>query len=626
VARVSRVRWLSRIDQGVAPESATAGRVGGSGGARALHPAAWWAWAIGLAVAATRTTNPLILGLLVVTICLVVALRRTETPWGRAFRMYLILGAVIVIVRTGFRVVFAGGGPTILFTLPRLDPLGALGGVALGGPVSAEALASGFYGGLQLATVIACVGAANALANPKRLLVSLPGALEELGAILVVAVSVFPQLAESVVRVNRARALRSEPPGRRHVLRTVLMPVLVDALDRSIELAAAMDARGYGRRAATTPSQRRTTSVILVAAVLTLSISAYALLDTGGTPAWLGAILFTGGAGIAAVGLRLAGRRALRSRHRPDRWGWPEWSALASGAVVAACLTWWARTDPALIHPVPAPGVWPTLTPPVVLAVLAAALPGVLTPSPGTARQDAAPVLILAAFRYARALLHPGKRGRAPLLHASLRTPLHSPTPAGADSEFPGQSPDQPRQSHPEPTFQPLCGDAGSAQSPPADPRHTGTSARAASPPQPLASAQSLVPAQRDVPAESLVPAQPHAPVHPAASTEVPLAASPHQPLAPAQDFVSARPHVPGPPGASPEVPRAAGPPQPLASPQHLASAQPHAPVPPAAPSEVPRAADPPQPLASPHQPPASSQPSPAPPSPLAAAPRKGKA
>ena len=28
---------------------------------RLLHPAAWWAWAIGLAMAANRTTNPLLL-------------------------------------------------------------------------------------------------------------------------------------------------------------------------------------------------------------------------------------------------------------------------------------------------------------------------------------------------------------------------------------------------------------------------------------------------------------------------------------------------------------------------------------------------------------------------------------
>ena len=29
---------------------------------RELHPVAWWIWALGLATAASRTTNPLLLG------------------------------------------------------------------------------------------------------------------------------------------------------------------------------------------------------------------------------------------------------------------------------------------------------------------------------------------------------------------------------------------------------------------------------------------------------------------------------------------------------------------------------------------------------------------------------------
>ena len=32
---------------------------------RALHPGAWWLWAVGLAAAASRTTNPLLLALVV---------------------------------------------------------------------------------------------------------------------------------------------------------------------------------------------------------------------------------------------------------------------------------------------------------------------------------------------------------------------------------------------------------------------------------------------------------------------------------------------------------------------------------------------------------------------------------
>ena len=48
---------------------------------RWLHPGAWWAWALGLAAAASRTTNPLLLVLLVLAAGVVVNARRPDAPW-----------------------------------------------------------------------------------------------------------------------------------------------------------------------------------------------------------------------------------------------------------------------------------------------------------------------------------------------------------------------------------------------------------------------------------------------------------------------------------------------------------------------------------------------------------------
>ena len=41
---------------------------------RLLHPGAWWLWAGGLAVVALRTTNPLLLGLVLGVVAFVVGL------------------------------------------------------------------------------------------------------------------------------------------------------------------------------------------------------------------------------------------------------------------------------------------------------------------------------------------------------------------------------------------------------------------------------------------------------------------------------------------------------------------------------------------------------------------------
>ena len=59
---------------------------------RALHPVAWWLWALGLAVAASRTTNPLLLGAVIGVATWVVMARRSDAPWAKAFRLYVIAG------------------------------------------------------------------------------------------------------------------------------------------------------------------------------------------------------------------------------------------------------------------------------------------------------------------------------------------------------------------------------------------------------------------------------------------------------------------------------------------------------------------------------------------------------
>src|SRR5699024_9630575 len=135
---------------------------------RAVHPGAWWLWALGLAAAASRTSNPLLLVLVMCTAGYVVARRRTDAPWALAFRFYLLVGVFIIVSRVFFRVVFGGGqGEIVLFTLPEIPLPETAGGIRLLGPVALEQLLSGLYDGLRLATVVVCVGAANALGQPQ---------------------------------------------------------------------------------------------------------------------------------------------------------------------------------------------------------------------------------------------------------------------------------------------------------------------------------------------------------------------------------------------------------------------------------------------------------------------------
>jgi energy-coupling factor transport system permease protein len=357
---------------------------------RTLHPVAWWGWALGLATAASRTSNPLLLALIVAVLGLVVAVRRTEAPWARGYRYYLIMAAVVIGIRIAFSVVFSSGptaGVAIWLRLPVLPVPGWYTGVRIGGPVSAAAVLSAVIDGARLACLLCCIGAANTLANPKRALRVLPGALYELGVAVTVALSVAPQLVESVGRVRRARRLRGAAHGGRRfaVLRGVAIPVLHDALDRSLRLAAAMDARGYGRTGKASAASRRVTAGCLLAGLAGLCLGAYGLLDPT-VPHGLGFGGFAAGAALSGAGLVLGGRRVARSRYRPDPWGWPEWVVAGSGVACAVVLCLNLGYDPAALNPALYPLHWPALPVLPAAAILVTAVAAVAAPpSPAAA-------------------------------------------------------------------------------------------------------------------------------------------------------------------------------------------------------------------------------------------------
>lgn len=347
---------------------------------RALHPGAWWLWALGLATAASRTTNPILLLLLVAVIAYVVSARRTEAPWARGFRAYLVLGLVVVAIRVGFRMLLDGQhGAHVLFTLPEIPLPDAVAGIRIGGPVSAEGVLAAVYDGLRLATLLLCVGAANVLANPKRLLKAMPAALHELGVAITVALSVAPQLVESGQRVRRARRLRGETKRRMRVLTEIAIPVMTDALDRSLLLAAAMDSRGYGRAASVSPAHRRLTSVTVLAGLGGVCVGTYGLLDAT-APRSLGYPMLVVGTVLAVVGLRLSGRRVAHTRYRPDPWRGPEWIVGLSGVVVAVAVLAVATIDPADLYPSLQPLRWPDLPLVPAAAILLGAIPAWLAP------------------------------------------------------------------------------------------------------------------------------------------------------------------------------------------------------------------------------------------------------
>ncbi|HET9129179.1 MAG TPA: energy-coupling factor transporter transmembrane component T [Propionibacteriaceae bacterium] len=289
---------------------------------RGLHPGAWWGWAGGAAVSATLTRNPLLLALIVVALAYVVVARRGAAPWARSLRVYAVLALAILAIRLVFQVLVGGlREGHVLVRLPQIVLPSWAAGVQIGGPVTVEALWFTVCDAGRLATLVWCVGAANSLANPRGLLRSLPHAAHRLATAVAIAVSSAPQLVESTQRVGRARRLRGGRSTRAHAGRGLVVPVLEDALERSLSLAASMESRGFG-------SQARPTC------------------------------------------------------YRAQPWRPAETLTVAAGVLAAVVTVAQRVADPASVWPPASPISWPALPPALVLVAVLLVLPGFLAPLP----------------------------------------------------------------------------------------------------------------------------------------------------------------------------------------------------------------------------------------------------
>jgi energy-coupling factor transport system permease protein len=362
------------------------------------HALAWWLWAGGLALVALRLSNPVVLAALAAVVITVALLRQSPAPWGRSLGVFVKLGLVVIVLRVFFQILFGQRIPGhVLFTLPSVALPAWAEGVSLGGPVTVEGLVVAGIAGLRLALVLLCFGAANSIASPREVLRSLPGILNEVAVAVTVGMCFIPELMASVTRVRAARKLRGRPISGIAGLRGIAVPVLEDALERSMELAGSMGSRGFGR-AAPSSSRRRTVLCALSAGVgaLALVIGVYGLLaPQSAVP--LSPLLCAAGVGLLALGVMGSGRRSQRTRYRPTPFGWHSWCCALSGWLVVGAIALLGAFDPSAVSYSPYPLVWPAFSPPALVGVALGLIPLFVSTSPVVESSRArAPIEVLA--------------------------------------------------------------------------------------------------------------------------------------------------------------------------------------------------------------------------------------
>ncbi len=185
-----------------------------------MHPLVWIVWAGACTIAAVTTSNPFYLVVIGFAAWLVHATGGGDSPTQRSFHVFVMAGAIAVVLRTTL-VVF--------------------------GPVTVDRLAYAALEGLRLATILVVFGAFNAVADPFGVLRLAPRRLHEPALAAALALSIAPRTVAAVGRVREAQALRGISVHGLRTLPALAVPVLETGMEDAMVLAESMDARGHGR-------------------------------------------------------------------------------------------------------------------------------------------------------------------------------------------------------------------------------------------------------------------------------------------------------------------------------------------------------------------------------------------
>lgn len=207
----------------------------------------WWLWAALLCAALLLADSHWISIALVVSTLLVTQALRSTSPWSRTFDWALRLACIAFCFRMMIAILIGVPMPgEILFTIPQMQLPDLFVGIRIGGPITSQRLLSGFDEAILLVALILLFATANALSNPHSLLRVLPKKFYGIGLASVISSSVAPQAARGIERVRNARRLRGQNSRGLRSWRGIALPILEDSLERSIDLAASLESRGYG--------------------------------------------------------------------------------------------------------------------------------------------------------------------------------------------------------------------------------------------------------------------------------------------------------------------------------------------------------------------------------------------
>ncbi|MBP7999822.1 MAG: energy-coupling factor transporter transmembrane protein EcfT [Chloroflexi bacterium] len=295
-----------------------------------LLPQTWLVWLMTSASVAIMAHNPLY-SLLLLLVGRMVYLGTRPRGATIPFR-WLRLGVIMLTISTVLYGLSLHSGDTVLFRLPGSWPL-------VGGPITGEAMILGASNGLHLLTLLVLFATFNRAVPSTDLIRLTPRALHHLGIVVLIALTYVPETLNQWQRIREAQAIRGYVPKGWRGWRPLLLPLLVSGLERAMEVAEAMVARGYGATANQgQPVVRQGVMVIGLAAAFVGWLLFFA------QPLW-GSLLLLAGVLLLLWLLWQAGRDVPFTRYQATSWQQNDFLVMGLSCLPLLALFWITPTS-----------------------------------------------------------------------------------------------------------------------------------------------------------------------------------------------------------------------------------------------------------------------------------------
>lgn len=211
-----------------------------------IHAGAWTAWLGAVVAVLAITRNPFYLffvlawiGLTTGVVNRVAATQRHADLGLPPVRLSPItFGLFVVTLSALFNGLNVHVGATVLFRLPGGWPL-------IGGPITLEAVVYGALNGLALTGLFAAFLLLNRVVPVRSLVRLAPRAFYPVAVVVTIAVTFVPSTVRQFGEIRAAQAIRGHRVRGVRSWLPLIMPLLIGGLERALQLAEAMVARGF---------------------------------------------------------------------------------------------------------------------------------------------------------------------------------------------------------------------------------------------------------------------------------------------------------------------------------------------------------------------------------------------